>query len=74
MSDYRIFWNNERWKLYAKYYKHNDLFHMQIQNGANGISEMVNIYPGFFVKNIQIYGYLKSSDFVQILPACAKNS
>ena len=42
VSDYRDFWNNERWKLYAKYSKHHYLFHMQnpFQNGANDISEM----------------------------------
>ena len=58
VSDYRNFWNNEKWKLYAKYSEHHYLsclFHMQnlFQNDAYAISEMVNIYR-FFVKKIQI--------------------
>ena len=49
---------NQRWKLYAKYSKHHYLFPTQnlFQNGANVISEKVNIISSFFVKQIQISG------------------
>ena len=52
MSDYRDFWNNERWKPYDKYSKHRYLSHMQnfFQNGASDTSEMVNIIRRFFIK------------------------
>ena len=56
LSDYRNFWNNERWQLYAKYSKYHCLFHMQnlFQNSANDISKMVIIIYIVFVKKIQI--------------------
>ena len=43
MSDWRNLWNNERWKSYDKCSKL-----IMAQNGANGISEMVNIICRFF--------------------------
>ena len=75
MTDYRNFWNNERWKPFEKYSKHHFLFHMQklLQNGVNDISEMVNIILRFLSKD-QNFVQLGSSDFVQILQACSINS
>ena len=41
------------------------------QNGASDISEIANMVNRFYLKKIQNFGSL---DFVQILPACGKNS
>ena len=51
------------------------MFHMQIifQNGANNISEMVNIIYSFCQED-QNFVWLGPSDFVQILPACSEYS
>ena len=40
MSNYRNFWNNERWNPYEKYSKHHYLFRMQniFQNSAKASS------------------------------------
>ena len=56
VSDWPNFWKNERWKPDDKYSKHYYLFHTQnlFQNGANNISETVNITCRFFVKKIWI--------------------
>ena len=53
VSDYRKFWNNERWEPYEKYSKLHYLFHKQnlFQNDANDISEMVIIVYRFFCQN-----------------------
>ena len=44
------------------------------QNGAIGISEMVNIVKQVFCQKDPNFVKFRSSDFVQILLACSKNS
>ena len=70
-----MFWNSERWKYYDKNASIMNCFtcRTSFPNGANDISEMVNIpqKTGICQKDRNFVQF-ETSDLVQILPAGAK--